>query len=144
MRVSVLRGVLYSSSGNGRDMNKSYQELSKEARFLLALSTTESLVLIQFVNGREEAPTMQEIANETVLPKGAIGFCLAGLVRNEILIEDGGRYRINATMPTTARAVLASIWPDLDSDGPIPEAKYPTGELRKDIDDVLGNLDQYL
>lgn len=124
-------------------MNKSYQELSQEARFLLALSTTESLVLIQFIDSREEAPTMQEIANETVLPKGAIGFCLAGLVRNEILIEDGGRYTINAAMPTTARAVLASIWPDME-DRPIPEAKYTTGELRKDIDDVLGNLDQYL
>lgn len=143
MRVSLLRGVLYSSSGKGIDMNKSYQELSKEARFLLALSNTESLVLIQFVNSREEAPTMQDIVNETVLPKGAIDFCLAGLVRCEILIEDGGRYSINAAMPTTARAVLASIWPDL-LDGPIPEAKYTTGELRRDIDDILRNFDPYM
>lgn len=86
---------------------------------------------------------MQEIANETVIPKGAIVFCLGNLVRNEILIEDGGRYTINTAMPATARAVLASIWPDLD-DGPSPEGTYTTGELRRDIDDVLGNLDQYL
>lgn len=124
-------------------MNKSYQELSQEARFLLALSTTESLVLIQFIDGREGTPTAQEIINETMLPNGAVYFCLAGLVRNEILIEDGGRYTINAAMPTTARAVIASIWPSL-LDGPQPKGKYTTGELRKDIDDILGNFDAYL
>lgn len=124
-------------------MNKSYRELSQEAKFLLALSNTEALVLVQFVNNRQEAPTSQEIIQETVLPNGAVYFCLAGLVRSEILIEDGGRYSINAAMPATARAVLASIWPDLDG-GPIPEAKYTTGELRKDIDDILRNFDPYI